>query len=329
MNSFRFVPGLVILASPLLALENSVADEKAYAHVHVGGGLAHPPFVFTSTTWYRDVVYDESSHDVHQTSMDIYAADPVEPGSPVMVWVHGGGLRVGDKAHSKELDPKPEFFNAKLGYVFVSTNYRLLPEGLYPRNAQDVANALAWVHDNIADFGGAPDQIYLMGHSAGATLAAQVATNETFLSNAGKDLSLIKGVILVDGSAYDLHASGQEAERLESSYGPNWEDASAAAHIAAGKGIAPFLFLHVAHGSEMGSGNSEQQAIGMAKALGAADVRADVVALDHVEHFGANERIGEPGDATTVAVERFLMSLPGNKRTPKWVDARIEMGPSQ
>ena len=79
MDSFKYVLGLVILASPLLALENSVADEQAYAHVHVGGGLAHPPFVFTSTTWYRDVVYDESSHDVHQTSMDIYAADPVEP----------------------------------------------------------------------------------------------------------------------------------------------------------------------------------------------------------------------------------------------------------
>ena len=328
MNSARLIPGLLFAAVSFLCISaGSLAHEGELAHAHVGGGVSHPPYPFTMTTWYRDIVYDDTTQDASQTSLDLYAAEPVEPGSPVMIWVHGGGLVVGDKAHSKELDPKPEYFTSKLGYLFVSTNYRLLPEGQYPANVQDVANALAWVHDNIADFGGDPDQIYLMGHSAGATLVAQVATDETFLENAGKGLGIIKGAIVVDGSNYDLHASGSDPDRLQFSFGPDWENASAAGHIAAGKDIPPFLFLHVAGGSEFG--NSETQAVGMSQRLRAAGARADVVALDHVEHFGANERIGEPGDHTTVAVEQFLMSLPGRKRAPGWVKVEFGGSPAQ
>ena len=59
---------------------------------------------------------------------------------------------------------------------------------------------MVWVHG-----GGAPDQIHLMGHSAGATLAAQVATNETFLKNAGRDLSPIKGVIAFSNENMSLN----------------------------------------------------------------------------------------------------------------------------
>lgn len=327
MNVRRLILGCLVAATTLLSLlSSSLADEREHPHTHVGGGLSHPPFAFTLTTWYQNIVYDESARDRNQTSLDLYVTDPVEPGSPVMVWVHGGGLRVGDKAHSKELDPKPEFFTSKLGYVFVSTNYRLLPEGRYPRNVQDLANALAWVHDHVGDFGGDPDQIYLMGHSAGATLAAQVATDETFLENAGKDLSVLKGVVLVDGSSYDLHAGGEDQERLQGSFGPDWANASAVTHIGPGRHIPPVLFLHVAGGSELGA-NSETQAHGMAEALRSAGVRADIVALDHVEHFGANERIGEPGDVTTVSLENFLMSLPGKKRAPNWVSADFGAGP--
>src|SRR3546814_2398066 len=86
--------------------------------------------------------------------------------SDLMVFVHGGGYRVGDKASSKDLDPKPEYFTSKLGFIFVSTNYRLLPEGRYPTNVQDVANALAWVADNIEEFGGDPDRIFQIGRES-------------------------------------------------------------------------------------------------------------------------------------------------------------------
>jgi acetyl esterase/lipase len=302
------------------------ADPRDVSHVHVGGALSHPPHAFTMQTWYRDIVYDDSAEDDQFTSLDVYTPEPMEQGSPVMVFVHGGGFRVGDKASSKDLDPKPEYFTSKLGYVFVSTNYRLLPEGQYPRNAQDLANALAWVSDNIADFGGDPERIFLMGHSAGAALVAQVATDETFIRNAGKNLGLLKGVIANEGG-YGVEIDEQGTEREQSLYGANWRQLVPVAKAAPGKNIPPFLLIHVTRGDTLVA-DSEQQALGFGKALRAAGVRADVVALDHVEHFGANERIGEPGDITTVSVERVLDSLTGRKSPATWTSAR-PMGPSR
>lgn len=314
MNKRNFLLSLGFCA--LSCIPVSHADESKYLHAHVGGALSHPPHTFFMSTWYRDIVYDKSAKDTSQTSLDLYVNAPVESPSPVMVWVHGGGYMAGDKGHSKELDPKPEFFTTRMGFVFVSTNYRLMPEGKYPLGVQDLANALAWVDNNIGEFGGDPEQIYLMGHSAGANMSAQLATNENFLKKAGKDLSLLKGVILVDGNAYDLKAADLNP-RLKSYYEDNWENAQATRHIAKGKHIPPFLLLHVAGGSSLGT-NTEQQAQAMAEALMASDIRAGRVALKNVEHFGANERIGEPGDITTKAVEEFLLSLPGRKKSPSW-----------
>jgi acetyl esterase/lipase len=296
------------------------ADQRDVRHVHVGGALSHRPHTFTMQVWYRDIVYDDSADDDQHTSLDVYTADPMEAGSPVMVFVHGGGFRVGDKASSKDLDPKPEYFTSKLGYVLVSTNYRLLPEGRYPRNVQDVANALAWVSDNIGRFGGDPERIFLMGHSAGASLVAQVATDETFLKNAGKDLGLLKGVIANEGT-YGVESDEQEAQRQEALLGTNWRNVVPVARVASGKNIPPFLLFHVTGGETLVA-NSEEQAIGMGSALRSAGVRADVVSLNHVEHFGANERIGEPGDITTIEVERFLDSITGRQTPAQWTSAR-------
>lgn len=289
----------LLLVVAALAAANALADQRKLAHVHIGGGLAYPPYTMTMQVWYRDIVYDTSARNPNDTSLDIYVNDPTEPASPVMVWVHGGGFLVSDKASSKELASKPEYFTSKLGYILVSINYRLLPEGQYPRNVQDVADALAWVHSHIAEFGGDPGQIFLMGHSAGAELVAQVATDEQFLKKAGKDLTLLKGVIANEG-------------RYEFPAGSN--------PIAAGKNIPPFLLLAVQHG--MLIPDSEERAKGFADKLRSAGVRAELVSLDHVQHFGANERIGQPGDVTTYAVERFLAGIPGKKRAPAWTEGK-------
>ena len=302
---------LIVTLIALVLPFRLVADERDIPHVHVGGRLAHTPFSPVNLIWYQDIVFDDSSGNLKDTSLDVYVPDPEIAGAPVVVYVHGGGYVVGDKAWHKDLDPKPEYFTNKLGYIFVSTNYRLLPEGKYPTNTQDVANALAWVHENIAAFGGDPEQIFLMGHSAGAGLASQVGTNEVFLENADKEIGLLKGVILIDGSGYDFSSMAPE-QRLER-YGHDWLKASPVGNIGPGKNIPPYLFLHVEEGLSSGS-TSAKSAVDMAKALTDADIRASVVSLDHVEHFGANERIGEPGDITTVAVERFLGALRGSDR---------------
>lgn len=307
----------LLLAQTLLAalglMSTAHADQRELKHMHVGGGLSHSPHSMIMQVQYSDIVYDTSAKDSHAASLDVYTMDPPEPNAPVMVFVHGGGFRVGDKASSKDLDPKPEYFNSKLGYVLVSVNYRLLPEGKYPTNVQDVANALAWVQDNIAKFNGDPKQIFLMGHSAGASLVAQVSTDETFLKKAGKDLSLLKGVIANEGT----YVNDIDAKRSEGLFGPDWRKASPSEHVAKGKGLPPFLLLYVKSPTGI-SANSEKNALQFSELLRGAGVRVDTLALDHVEHFGANERMGEPGDVITLAVERFLGSIATSKRPFGW-----------
>ncbi len=107
---------------------------------------------------------DYASTGGRATSLDVYA--PANGADlPVMVWIHGGAWQFGDKS---SVQAKPQAFNDK-GFVLVSVNYRLLPDAGYQEQAADIAKALRWVHDHITDYGGAPDRVFIMGHSAGAT----------------------------------------------------------------------------------------------------------------------------------------------------------------
>lgn len=309
MTTKKWVAGTIAVGVCLSCSVNAWAHESEARHRHLSGTVP-PLFENIRVTWYQDILYDDSSADTSFTSLDLYAPDPSEQGSPVLVYVHGGAFSRGDKADPKELDPKPGFFTHELGFLLVSINYRLLPEGRYPTNAQDVANALAWVHAHIGEYGGDPDQIFLMGFDVGAVLIGQVATDESFLNNAGAELGLVKGVILIEGAGYDL--TQRSPEGLEGFFGPDpevWTRASSITHVARGKNIPPFLFLHVGAGSSLGGVNSRQQSEAMAEALRAADIRAETVPLWDKEHYGANEAIGEPGEAATIAVRQFLESL--------------------
>ena len=161
-------------------------------------------FLFTATTAYaaepqvhRDLAYAEPKNE--RQTLDVYA--PAEgKNHPVVVWIHGGGWQAGDKT---EVQEKPQAFVDK-GFVFVSINYRLLPDGDDQEMAGDVAKAIRWVHDHAREYGGDPDTIFVMGHSAGAQLAALVCTDDRYLKAEGLPLSIIKGCVPVDGDTYDV-----------------------------------------------------------------------------------------------------------------------------
>ncbi len=91
-------------------------------------------------------------------------------------------------------------------YVFISVNYRLSPfpynlddsdRIMYPDHNTDVADAIKWIVDHIDQYGGDPDNIVVMGHSAGAHLVALTGTNASFLTNVGLSFANIKGVDLL------------------------------------------------------------------------------------------------------------------------------------
>src|SRR5436190_22641432 len=119
---------------------------------------------------------------------------------PVVVWIHGGGWRQGDK---RGVQQKPQAFVDK-GFVFVSTNYRFVPQVTVKEMTGDVARAIRWAHDHAKEYGGNPNSIFVMGHSAGAHLAALVCTDDRYLNTEGLSLSIIKGCVPVDTAAYDI-----------------------------------------------------------------------------------------------------------------------------
>ncbi|MFZ5831389.1 MAG: alpha/beta hydrolase fold domain-containing protein [Planctomycetota bacterium] len=260
----------------------------------------------------RDLRYKEDAGvEVARQSLDIYAPENAKD-LPVMVYVHGGGWRKGDKQAVAE---KPTFFAGR-GFVFVSINYRLLPKGQHPANVEDVAAALAWLHDHVAEYGGDPTRMFLMGHSAGAHLVALVGTDDRRLKAFGKDLSILKGVIPNDTQAYDVprvvrDGGGTFYPQVFGKDTEVWRDASPLTHVAKGKSIPPFLIIH----NMVDSGESRAaQAKAFAEALESAGSRATVVAVPDRTHGELNQWLGRPDERTTQEMVKFLDEVLGAKK---------------
>jgi arylformamidase len=245
----------------------------------------------------------EESPKPEKQSLDWYAVETEKP-APLVVYVHGGGWQIGDKSRVQE---KPGFFNGK-GYHFVSANYRLLPEGRHPVNVEDVARALAWVHDHAAAMGADPGRIFLMGHSAGAHLVSLVSTDERYLEALGKDLSLIRGVVEIDTNGLDLALLLPNPPDLYLDvFGTDrdmWEDASPARHIEPGKNIPPFLLI-VANRNP----SKRFQARRFQERLKEAGIWSAILEADEKTHATANRDIGKAGDFYTEVIHRFLQAV--------------------
>lgn len=128
---------------------------------------------------------------------------------PVLVFVHGGGFTGGDK---RGADDNPFYANvgqwaARNGLVGVNMTYRLAPAHPYPAAEADIGLALAWVRSHISLFGGDPERVFLMGHSAGASHVASYVASPRSSPAVG-----LAGVMLVSG-LYELGAEDGEAVR--------------------------------------------------------------------------------------------------------------------
>ena len=269
---------VVFLASPLLAAEPNV---------------------------HRDLAYSEPKNE--RQTLDVYT--PAEgKDHPVVVWIHGGGWQAGDK---KEVDQKPQAFVDK-GFVFVSINYRLLPNNVTIKQmAGDVAKAIRWTYDHAKDYGGDPDTMFVMGHSAGAQLAALVCTDDGYLKAEKLSLSNIKGCVPVDGDTYDVPLQIQTVEQKRADaykrkFGDadNQKDLSPVTHVAKGKNIPPVLILHVADHPE-----TKLQSQRLAKALQEAGVSAKAYPAEGKTHDTINADLGLPDDKPTKELFGFLDAL--------------------
>ena len=258
----------------------------------------------------RDIPYTSPAQALQ--TLDIYSP-PGAKNLPVVFWIHGGGWQAGDKA---SVQVKPKAFMDR-GFVFVSTNYRLLPDVDMGTIVRDVARSIRWVHDHIAEHGGDPERLFVMGHSAGAQLAALICTDDRYLKAEGLSLAIIKGCVPVDGDTYDVPAIIETAETRRRAHGQpqakfghrekfgndpaKHRDFSAVTHVARDKGIPPFLIMHVAEHPDTAA-----QAQRLAAALKDAGVTVKVFGARESTHNRINDDLGVPDDPGTRALFKFL-----------------------
>ena len=253
---------------------------------------------------YPNIRYaDVPGVDPNLLSLDIYAPKTGQD-HPVILMIHGGGWQRGDKAKANVVANKARYFTEK-GHVFVSINYRLAPAVRHPVPAQDVARAIAWTRNNIGRYQGDPERIYLMGHSAGAHLAALVATDQRYLQGVQQSPRSLKGIILLDGAGYDIPKLMREHNQpriYTAAFGDDervWRDASPITHIAKGKPIPPFLIFYTPR--PRAQMLSEQ----LSKSLTSAgvSVRSKMINASHKQ---INQDVGNPDGEATRAIMEFL-----------------------
>ena len=140
----------------------------------------------------RDIAFGQHP----RLKLDVYRPVPYANASrPVVVFFYGGAWEAGNKA---DFLFAAEALTSR-GYVVVMPDYRLYPEVIFPLYMDDAARAVKWTFDNIARFGGDPGKVFVMGHSAGAQLAALAAYDATYLDRVGIDRRRIRGMISLAG----------------------------------------------------------------------------------------------------------------------------------
>jgi acetyl esterase/lipase len=248
--------------------------------------------------------------DANLTSLDLYPLSGSED-YPIVIYVHGGGWAIGDKSNVVNM---PTFFRAA-GYGFVSVNYRLTPDVEFPTHAEDVAAAIAWVHDNIAAYGGDPTRLYLMGHSAGAHLVALVATDARYLNAHEMGLMDIRAVAPLDTQTYDFQAlaesnRGRLGEVYTNTFTDDpefWEFASPITYVAPDQGIPPMVVVY-SGGTTQSFPDPERGELSEAfvMALQEAGIDATLAPSPDQTHDEIRRNFGREGDEVALQVLAFF-----------------------
>lgn len=228
--------------------------------------------------------------------------------APLILFVHGGGWKRGDKSNATG-KAKIAHFRGQ-GYAVASINYRLVPGATIEQQAADVAAALAYVKAQARALNVDPARIILMGHSAGAHLVALVGTDPRYLQAAGLSESDVAGIVPIDGAAYDVPRQLDIGARImgatyEQAFGTDAERQRLLSPTfqAASPNAPAFLILHVQRKDGVA------QAQGLAEALRKAGTPVQIEGLPGTGlkgHMEINRSLGDPAYAATPLVDAWL-----------------------
>jgi len=264
--------------------------------------LANAPTVFGSYERHTDLAYGLGPRQ----RLDVYAPRNAR-NRPVVIFWYGGTWKHGSKANYR-------FVGAALaarGFVAVLPDYRLYPAVTFPVFCEDAAHALAWVEEHAQEFGGDPQRIVLMGHSAGAHIAAFIAYNHAFVEKAGAHPQDIVGLVGLSGP-YALVADTRE---LRATFPPPYTEADWQPLAFVDAKSPPTLLLHGLDDKEV----EPQQTVELRDALLANHVRVEMHLYPHRRHgdtlapFALLARRRSPAYEDTVA---FIESVTRSDPSP-------------
>jgi len=237
-------------------------------------------------------------------ALDVYSFEGAES-APVMVYVHGGAWVAGDKSRVHEKD---DFF-VDAGFVFISVNYTLLPEGTVEQQLREVDAALGFIAQNVGKAGGDPNNIHLMGHSTGAYIVSMTALRP--LENAAHllETGALRSVIANDTRAYDIprmaEISGGNLNRAYARpFGSDpafWAAYSPQNHIERGH-LPAFLVAYSGQGNDAVRASFAHD---FAAALAQAGGEVSTYDGGQYNHAAINKKIGVSAGITN-AITRFV-----------------------
>lgn len=248
-----------------------------------------------------------------------YGSDPLQkldfwksesPNSPLVIFGHGGGWRMGDK---RDATGEKSAHYRQQGYAFASINYRLVPAVPVEQQAQDVANAIAHLINRAETLGFDGKRVALMGHSAGAHLSALVGTDISYLKKAGLNANSLRGVIPLDGACYDVPRQiAESGQFMHDTYlqafgtDPKRQAALSPTQHAAAPNVPAFLILHVQR--EDGTAQSNALAAALRKAGTSVEIQG-FEGRGLKGHAEINRNMGDPSYPATPVVDAWLKRM--------------------
>jgi acetyl esterase/lipase len=247
----------------------------------------------------RDVPYlANANYAANKDKLDLYLPEG-RTNVPVIVSYYGGGLTGGDKNAQAFIGQR----FAAAGFATAVVNYRLSPTVSHPAHIQDAAASFAWVKRHIAEYGGNPDQVFIIGHSAGAYLVALLAADERYLAAQKLSLRDIRGAVPVS-AFYWVERADVAPARDKSIWGTDknvWIDASPAHHLR--KDAPPMLVLYADGDDEW----RRQQNAEVAQAMkGAGQKQIEIVQIAPRTHNSIWSKIAEPHDEAAERIVQFV-----------------------
>jgi acetyl esterase/lipase len=248
------------------------------------------------------VVHDLAYGVAPRHRLDLYVPEAAAGPVPIVVFFYGGSWQRGDRGDFLFVAEAL----ASRGYLVVVPDYRVYPEVLFPGFVEDGAAAVAWVRDNAAAVAGVePGPLFLMGHSAGAHIAAMLALDGRWLAAAGADRADVAAVVGLAGP-YDFLPL--RSSRLKTIFGPEerWPETQPINHV---DGRAPPMLLVTGRDDfTVRPANSQRLATRVREAGG----EVEVISYDNIGHISLIAAFARPlrGLAPVVDdVDRYLRRI--------------------